>query len=186
MTGKVNVASTGPTPLSASASAAPLTGVVPLAVSFTGAAAGGTAPYTYSWTFGDGSADSSQQNPSHTYNQKGTYSAVLTVTDSASGTAQAAPISITATLPSSNPPVITAIKKAPAPPFGLVVIGSNLQNGIKVYIGGAEWTRTIWKKTTKIKIAGGKALKAVVPKGSTTTLLFVNPDGGSATASFTW
>jgi len=72
----------GTTPLSATASGTPATGNAPLSVSFTGSASGGTAPYSYRWNFGDGSAASTAQNPSHAYNSAGTYTATLTVTDS--------------------------------------------------------------------------------------------------------
>jgi PKD repeat protein len=74
----------GSTPLTASSTASATTGNAPLAVNFTGSATGGTAPYTYSWNFGDGSAASTTQNPSHTYTAAGTYTATLTVTDAAS------------------------------------------------------------------------------------------------------
>jgi PKD repeat protein len=74
----------GATPLSASTTASPTSGNAPLNVSFTGSATGGTAPYTYSWNFGDGSAASTTQNPSHSYGTAGTYTATLTVTDAAS------------------------------------------------------------------------------------------------------
>src|SRR5262249_48806699 len=70
----------GTTPLSATASGSPTTGNAPLSVSFTGSATGGTAPYSYSWNFGDGSATSTAQNPSHTYNTARTYTATPTVT----------------------------------------------------------------------------------------------------------
>jgi PKD repeat protein len=78
----------GGSPLSATASGTPTTGNAPLNVAFTGSATGGTAPYSYSWNFGDGSAASTAQNPSHTYTAAGTYTATLTVTDSASPAAQ--------------------------------------------------------------------------------------------------
>lgn len=68
-------------PLVASSSASPTSGDSPLAVYFTGNATGGIPPYTYYWSFGDGQS-SSQQNPSHTYNNAGNYTATLTVTDS--------------------------------------------------------------------------------------------------------
>ncbi|HKC26893.1 MAG TPA: PKD domain-containing protein [Jatrophihabitans sp.] len=74
----------GSSPLTAAGSANPTTGNAPLTVSFTGSASGGTGPYSYSWNFGDGSATSSTQNPGHTYSSAGTYTAILTVTDSAS------------------------------------------------------------------------------------------------------
>jgi PKD repeat protein len=55
-----------------------------LQVTFSAAANGGTAPYSFSWTFGDGT--SGVGNPiTHTYGTAGTYTIVLTVTDSASG-----------------------------------------------------------------------------------------------------
>jgi PKD repeat protein len=71
-------------PLTATASATPTSGQVPLTVAFTGTAAGGTPPYSYSWNFGDGSALSTRQNPTNTYNTAGTYAATLTVKDSSS------------------------------------------------------------------------------------------------------
>ena len=39
-------------------------------------------PITYQWDFGDGTAGSTEPNPSHTYAAVGTYRATLTVTDS--------------------------------------------------------------------------------------------------------
>lgn len=45
--------------------------------------------YTLEWNFGDGSATSSEANPTHTYNGAGAYTAQLTVTDSLGGTAVA-------------------------------------------------------------------------------------------------
>ncbi|MFX0135370.1 MAG: PKD domain-containing protein [Candidatus Hodarchaeota archaeon] len=60
--------------------ASPLSDQIPITVNFTGEATGGTPPYTYSWDFGDGNM-SIEQNPNHTYNSYGNYTAVLTVTD---------------------------------------------------------------------------------------------------------
>jgi PKD repeat protein len=74
----------GAVPLSARASGTPTTGNAPLSVSFTGSATGGRAPYSFSWSFGDGSAASTLQNPGHTYGSAGNDTATLTVTDSSS------------------------------------------------------------------------------------------------------
>jgi PKD repeat protein len=105
-------------PLAASASAVPTSGQVPLSVAFTGSATGGTPPYHYSWNFGDGSTSTSQ-NPSHTYNAAGTYTATLTVTDSASP-AHSAASSVTIT---GSPIAGTA----PGAPTGLTASGGTGQ-----------------------------------------------------------
>ncbi|NQU26665.1 MAG: PKD domain-containing protein, partial [Candidatus Marinimicrobia bacterium] len=58
------------------------TGVYPLVVQFTDNSTQGTYPIvTWNWDFGD-STFSTQQNPSHTYQQPGDFSVALTVTDS--------------------------------------------------------------------------------------------------------
>ncbi|MDD4351867.1 MAG: PKD domain-containing protein [Candidatus Gracilibacteria bacterium] len=65
----------GTAALNASATASPTAGIAPLTVNFsTGTAA------SYSWNFGDGSAVSSEQNPSHIYQTPGVYTATVTVT----------------------------------------------------------------------------------------------------------
>src|SRR5271157_1398970 len=42
---------------------------------------GGTAPFTYTWSFGDGTNQSGSLNPSHTYQNPGSYTATVMVTD---------------------------------------------------------------------------------------------------------
>ena len=57
------------------------TGTVPLTVTFTDQSTG-TAPFTYAWDFNnDGTRDSTSQNPSFTYQNPGTYTVKLTVTN---------------------------------------------------------------------------------------------------------
>jgi PKD repeat protein len=102
----------GSTPLTATASAAPTTGNAPLTVSFNGSASGGTTPYSYSWNFGDGSAASAVQNPSHTYGSAGTYTATLTVTDSSSP-AKTATATVTITVSAVGNPLAASASAVP-------------------------------------------------------------------------
>jgi hypothetical protein len=66
-------------PLFADAKVASKDGVT---IKFSGAAYNGPDPYGFEWNFGDGTT-STEQNPTHTYSKKGTYSVKLTVEDSA-------------------------------------------------------------------------------------------------------
>ena len=76
--------------------------------------------------------------------------------------------------------------KKVAPPFRIVVTGTNLQNGIKVYIDGAQWANVVWKNTGKIQLTGGASLKIAVPKATTKTFRFVNPGGGDVSMTWSW
>ncbi|MFC1789777.1 PKD domain-containing protein, partial [Patescibacteria group bacterium] len=53
-------------------------------VQFTADVTGGTPPYTYQWFLGDGSAMSSEENPTYTYNTPATYPVEFWVYDNAS------------------------------------------------------------------------------------------------------
>jgi PKD repeat protein len=168
--------------LSCSASAAPTSGSAPLVVTFTGSASitGGCTPtLTYDWNFGDGSAHATTAGATHTYAAGGPYT--WTFTASAGGLT----CTKTGTVTAVNPPVITLLKKV-APPFKIVATGSNLQNGIKVYINDTEWTSVVWKNVGKIQITGGASLKSAVPKGVPKTFRFVNPDGGETSMTWSW
>jgi hypothetical protein len=59
----------------------PYTAAVDKPVAFNGGAEDGMGPYTYYWDFGDDSSSSDDQDPRHTYDSEGTYTATLTVTD---------------------------------------------------------------------------------------------------------
>ena len=89
------------------------------------------------------------------------------------------------TLKSVPPPVISTMTKA-GNPFRIMVSGSNLQSGIKVFINGPEWTNKKWMSTGQLKLKGGAALKAAVPKGTAATFRFLNPDGGEMTMAWQW
>ncbi|HEX6281985.1 MAG TPA: PKD domain-containing protein [Nitrososphaera sp.] len=56
-------------------------GVAPATFEFDADITGGTEPYTISWNFGDGSAGSNEQTVQHTFEEAGTYTVTLTVTD---------------------------------------------------------------------------------------------------------
>jgi PKD repeat protein len=112
------------TPLSVSISASPTAGTAPLTVSFTSSVTGGVSPFTYAWDFGDGSATSTEPNPSHTYTAEGTYTATLVVTDSSDPSLTATDsISISVSpgeLADDTPPTISIL----SPEDGTVVSGA--------------------------------------------------------------
>jgi len=56
----------------------PMSGPVPLTVNFTDQSTGSIT--SWEWAFGDDNATSTEQNPSHIYNDPGTYTVALTVT----------------------------------------------------------------------------------------------------------
>ncbi len=157
-----------------------VTGTAGVEVSFAATATPSacTGSPTYSWSFGDGAA-STQQNTGHVYASAGAYAWSMTASVQGVSCTKTGSISIL------NPPVINLVKKV-SPPFKIVVRGSNLQNGIKVYINGVQWNSVVWKNTGKIQLKGGAALKAVVPKGVPATFRFVNPDGAEATTTWGW
>jgi PKD repeat protein len=56
-------------------------GKAPLSIQFKADIEGGTPPLTYLWKFGDGTPDSTEANPKHTYQKVGKYRADLEVKD---------------------------------------------------------------------------------------------------------
>jgi hypothetical protein len=85
-----------------------------------------------------------------------------------------------------QPPTITGIAKVPNP-FRLKITGNNFQAGAAVFIGGdvSPWGTLSVKSATQIVLKQGGALKAKFPKGVAVAIRVVNPDGGSATGSYT-
>ncbi len=158
-------------------------GAVGQAYSQTLTAGGGAQPYTYAVTAGtlpDGLALSAGGVLSGTPTTLSSYTFTVTATDANGCTG-----SKDFTVAIADPPVISFMKKMGAP-FRIKVMGSNLQNGIQVYINGSLWSNVKWKKDTKLVIKKGKTLKAVVPRGVATEFRFVNPDGGEATVTWSW
>jgi len=58
-------------------------GKAPLTIQFKADVEGGTPPLSYLWKFGDGSPDSTEANPKHTFQKPGKYRVDLEVKDSA-------------------------------------------------------------------------------------------------------
>jgi PKD repeat protein len=132
---------------------------------------------TYAWSFGDGGT-STRQNPSHTYAAAGTFNWSVVMSTGGQSVTRTGSITVV------NPPVVSSLKKV-SPPFSIVVSGSNLQSGIKVYINGQLWSGVLYKGATKLKLTGS-TLKTAVPKGVARTFRFVNPDGGSSVQTWHW
>lgn len=154
-------------------------------VSFTGNATPSsicTDTLVYDWDFGDGSAHSEEQSPSHTYAQEGIYTWTFTAS---SGTA-ACTQSGTVRIAQPEPPVVTGVQKLGSP-FRLRITGSHFEDGITVTLGTdiQPWSNTQRKSDTQIMLKGGGSLKARFPKGQTVTIYVHNPDGGTASISYT-
>lgn len=79
------------------ASASEEAGIAPLTVEFSAEGMCTDAQGTFSWDFGDGSAASNQENPTHTYASAGTYTARVTLADPEHNTTDADEIAITVT-----------------------------------------------------------------------------------------
>lgn len=71
-----------PAPLLAWADSDTDEGEAPLTIQFKADVEGGKAPLTYVWKFGDGTPDSTEADPKHTYEKPGKYRADLEVKDS--------------------------------------------------------------------------------------------------------
>jgi PKD repeat protein len=96
-------------PPTAIASGAPLVGPIPLTVTFDGSASSDPEglPLRYQWDFGDYSPLSYDVSPTHIYQDPGTYSVVLTVTDSANQQ-DAYGLLVDVSLPGNHPPEANA------------------------------------------------------------------------------
>ena len=158
-------------------------GNAPLAVAFSsdGSADPDGTITGYNWNFGDGSADSSEANPSHTYTVAGEYSAVLTVTDSDGATATAA---LTITVNENPAPVavlsvgsVTPVTtKAPAL-YEFVSTGSSDDASIVSY----DWS---WGDETP-NGSGASPSHTFTTVGSFVVTLTVTDNGGLTDSSST-
>lgn len=72
-------------------------------------------PYTYAWAFGDGGT-STAANPQHTYTAAGTYTVILSVTNSRGEVGRKEKTITVVASPVNRRPVVTAIAVSPAAP----------------------------------------------------------------------
>src|SRR5260370_106966 len=107
-----------PPPVVASFSANPSSGLAPLTVQFADQSSGPVV--SGSWDFGDGSASSSDESPSHVYGSAGSFTATLTVTGSSGQTSSD---SQTITVGNPPPPLATVTVSATTPLASLLSPG---------------------------------------------------------------
>lgn len=135
-------------------------------------------PPAYTWSFGDGGA-STEQNPAHAYASVGTFDWSVSMSAGEHSVTKTGSITVV------NPPVVSSLRKV-SPPFSIVVSGRNFRRGTQVFVDGTPWLALTHESRSEIKLEGGVALKAVVPKGVAHTFRFVNPDGGQAVQTWSW
>jgi len=74
-------------------------GVAPLSVQFSAEGMCTDAAGVFAWDFGDGSAPSHDQNPTHVYAKPGTYTAHVTLTDDEHNASDTDELPLTVTAP---------------------------------------------------------------------------------------
>lgn len=178
----VAVAAAPPCTIASSASA-PATATVGVAVSFTASATALNCQgaVAYDWDFGDGSAHASTENPTHGYATAGTFTWRMTASASGVTSSQSGSIAVAA-LPSLT---ITSATQM-SDPFRIRIDGSGFQQGVKVYIGTSTtaWLDTQLVSGTRL-LLGGRRLSREFPRGRAVAIRVVNPNGQSASTTFT-
>jgi PKD repeat protein len=124
------------------------TGLSPLDVAFTDQTGDAAGDYTYEWEWGDGTANGTTQNPTHTYASGGVYNVTLTLTDTGSpggsyGFLQEGYINVSAPATPTPTPTITPTPTGTTP-WGVYVDGistkiipsllNTFQKGIPTFI----------------------------------------------------
>jgi hypothetical protein len=109
---------------------------------------GGTPPYTFAWDFDDGHT-STDQNPTHCFEQEGTYQVTVTVTDACGKTASDE-VSVECDFP--DPPVQTACCENPVPAsLSITFAGALASFGtVELIYGSAGVGSTSWSATIPV------------------------------------
>jgi PKD repeat protein len=138
-------------------------------VSFSGSATptGCQSAPVFDWDFGDNTPHSSEQNPTHTYAQAGTYTWRLTVNVSGG-----APCTRQGTIVVGAGPLIgNAVKSGKK----LIVTGSGFVAGAELRVNGVKQKKVVFDSANQI--TGKKAGKKIKEND---IIVVVNPDGTSS------
>ncbi len=94
-------------------------GVSPVTIRFTDTSLG--SPISWAWNFGDGSANSTEQNPAHSYTSPGTYTVTLTVANAGGSTSLQRSGLIMVRAPASGAPLTISMDQMYSRLTGLLV-----------------------------------------------------------------
>jgi len=89
----------------------------------------GTSPYSYVWNFGDGSALSYLQNPSHQYSAAGTYTITIQITDG-TGSVYKNSMSLCVSDANGNCPTVSS----QGPSFSATISSSNMNPTVNSFV----------------------------------------------------
>jgi PKD repeat protein/outer membrane protein assembly factor BamB len=165
-------------PLSASASATPLSGIAPLQVLFTATASNGAPPYRYSWSFGDQSSPSSLSTVSHAFAQPGNFTTTLTVWDQTNAKrTRTIVITVGAPLTASLSYPVTGSELCPPQSINVTILG--------VASGGVAPYTYSWNfgDGTPSTVTSPKAVHNYTLNGSFTITLTVRDHTGATTST---
>jgi microbial collagenase len=126
---------------------------------------------SWSWTFGDGSPASTQQNPTHTYAAAGTYTVDLTVTDSNGKTASTPAAAVIATGAGTTLPTCSDTR--------LDAMGQNCSRANRAEAAGNTDYLYIYLP------AGTTTLSVATSGGTGTAALYYNSDIWASPSAFT-
>jgi PKD repeat protein len=170
-----------PPNMNVTATASPLVGYPPLRASFLARVVGGSAPYNYSWIFGDGSTGGGS-SVVHTYAAKGSYVALLTVTDTAFRTrSDSVALSVVVgalivrVLDSNRRPVVGANVTSTAQPMGQAALSGKMNSsGLVSFSDLRNGTYTI-RAAAKGFVTGSTSVSVLLNRLSNVTMTLSVP-----------
>jgi hypothetical protein len=107
------------------------------------------------------------------------------MTASADGETDVRTGTIVISAPAAPAPTITQVR-AIGDPFAIEITGTGFQPGVKVYIGSdtLPWAATQRSSSTRLVLTGS-GLAARFPQRTSVAIKVVNPDGRTATTTYT-